>query len=64
VSAVRRVVLAQDEQDAPVVVGPVFTDESVDRLREEIEERGWTNLGTAVIYSAAQFRALAGSVTR
>lgn len=55
--ALRRMVLATDEQGSPRAIGPVYKDESVAKLRDEIEGAGWTNLGTAVCSSVSDFRA-------
>jgi hypothetical protein len=50
-----RVVLAEDQQGAPVVVGPVYTDKGVEELRALVESRpGWVVTGTARILSKAQ----------
>ena len=54
---VKRMVLASDDQSAPRAIGPVYTDESIDKIRDEIEEAGWTCLGEAVFSSVAAFRA-------
>ncbi len=32
-------------------------DDTVDRVRDQVEERGWTNLGTAYPLSKAAFEA-------
>lgn len=58
----KRMVLAYDEQGSPRAIGPVYKDESVEKLRDQVEEAGWTNLGTAVVMSMSDFRAEAKRV--
>lgn len=50
-----RLVLAEDDNDW-YAIGPVRNDDTVDRIRDMIEDRGDTNRGTVVLYSLAQFR--------
>jgi hypothetical protein len=50
-----RDVIATDDQGSTVVVGPVHTDQSLDKLRLEIDGYGWEVQGTARHLSAASF---------
>lgn len=53
----RRIVLAIDNEGAVVAIGPVATDESVEKIREQIEAAGWENYGVVRHSSVADFRA-------
>ena len=54
-TAGRRVVIAEDRDGAVVVIGPAYTDRSVQDLRELIgRQPGWTVTGTARQLSNAQ----------
>jgi hypothetical protein len=55
--SLKRMLIATDEQGAPRVIGPVFTDESADKVYAEIEAAGWVNLGVALFTSVTDFRA-------
>lgn len=55
--AIKRMVLATNLEGSPCAVGPVYTDESLDRLVGEVEDAGWTFCGTAVCTSVRDFRA-------
>jgi hypothetical protein len=45
-----------DDGNGPVAIGPVYKDESVERIRDEAEERGWTLLGQARPMSFREFK--------
>lgn len=49
-------VLARDNEDAFAAIGPVSEAESAERIRAQIDDRGWTYLGTAPVIAAAEFR--------
>lgn len=53
----KRLVLAIDDEGAVRGIGPVYTDESVNELRGEVEALGWENYGDVTLDSAAAFRA-------
>lgn len=53
----RVVVMALDEQGAAVAVGPVAREASIERIREQIEARGWTTYGEARRLSVAEWEA-------
>lgn len=53
----KRVVLAEDDQGEPVSIGPVYSDESADRLRLTVDGYGWTVRGVVPLLSVAQFAA-------
>jgi hypothetical protein len=55
--AFKRMLMTLDRQGSPRVIGPVRNDDLIDRLRDEIENAGWTNLGTAPFTSVSDFRA-------
>ncbi len=50
-----RVVVATDDQGNTVAIGPVHADQSLDKLRLEIDSYGWEVQGTARHLSAANF---------
>ncbi len=52
----KRMVLALDNEDGTVAIGPVGTDEAVEELRDMVEELGWTNYGVVPVQSATDFR--------
>ncbi len=49
-------VLARDAEDSFAAIGPVGTAEAAEQIRAQIEERGWSYLGTAPVIAAAEFR--------
>ncbi len=51
----RYLVLADDGHGA-VAIGPVSKEETVETIRGQAEERGWTLLGTAREMSYREFR--------
>ena len=53
-----RVVLATDDQGTSMTIGPVFTDQSLDKLRVKIDDYGWSVQGTARLISVARFAEL------
>lgn len=57
----KMIVLAENDDAGWYAVGPVYTDESEAKLRDEIENgRGDTVRGTIRLLSASEFRAEAG----
>jgi hypothetical protein len=43
--SLKRMILAVDVEGSPRAIGPVYRDESIDKIRNEIEDAGWTALG-------------------
>ena len=56
----KRVVVALDEKFAAHAIGPVYTDEAVEKLRTQVAERGWRVGDVITLQSAAEFRAARG----
>lgn len=55
-----RVVLAADDAGRQLAVGPVYTEASLERLRQEVDEYGWTVVATVPHYSRADFTCARG----
>jgi hypothetical protein len=49
-------VLARDGEDSFAAIGPVSAPEAAEQIRRQVEDRGWTYLGTAPVIAAAEFR--------
>jgi hypothetical protein len=49
-------VLARDAEGSYAAIGPVFAPEAAEQIRRQIEDRGWSYLGTAPLIAAAEFR--------
>jgi hypothetical protein len=54
------VILAEDDQGNGLSIGPVYTERSLEQLRREITEYGWTVTGTCLHYSRADFTCARG----
>ena len=54
-SATWRLVLAETSEGETLAIGPVYKDESVEDLRDLVEEAGWVNRGTTRHLSRANF---------
>ena len=50
-----RVVLAADDAGHQRAIGPVYTEASLERLRQEVDDYGWTVTATVPHYSRADF---------
>ena len=55
-----RVALAEDDQGNRLSIGPVYTERSLEQLRDEITGYGWTVTGTCPHYSRADFTGARG----
>jgi hypothetical protein len=49
-------VIARNSEGSLVTIGPVETDEAVEQITEQVEDRGWAIEGTAAVIAAAEFR--------
>ncbi len=49
------VILAEDDAGTRLVIGPVYTGQSVDRLRREVDDYGWTVVATLPYCTRADF---------
>ncbi len=54
------VVLVTDDAGKQLAIGPVYTEASLERLRREVDEYGWTVTGTCPHYSRADFTCARG----
>jgi hypothetical protein len=52
----RVMVMALDDEGGAVAIGPVVKDESIEKIREQIESRGWTCYGQPRVMSAAEWK--------
>lgn len=52
----KRAVLGLDREGNVRAIGPVYTDDAVEKLRDEIDEAGWENHGVVTLDSASAFR--------
>ncbi|MHB1593878.1 MAG: hypothetical protein ACYCO9_06380 [Streptosporangiaceae bacterium] len=52
------IVLADDDQGGKLAIGPVYSEESADRLRQSIDDCGWTVRRTVPLLSVAAFAGL------
>lgn len=55
-----RVVLAQDGAGGQLATGPVYTEASLERLRQEVSDYGWTVAATVPHCSRADFTCARG----
>jgi hypothetical protein len=55
-----RVVLVADDAGNQLAIGPVYTEASLERLRQEVDEYGWTVVATVPHYSRADFTSARG----
>jgi hypothetical protein len=55
-----RVVLVADDAGRQLAIGPVYTEASLERLRREVNEYGWTVTATVPHYSRADFTCARG----
>jgi hypothetical protein len=55
-----RVVLVTDDAGNQPAIGPVYTEQPLDRLCREVDEYGWTVAGTCPHYSRADFTCARG----
>jgi hypothetical protein len=55
-----RVVLAEDDAGNQLAIGPVYTEASLERLRREVDDYGWTVVATVPHYSRADFTSARG----
>ena len=55
-----RVLLVTDDAGNQLAIGPVYTEQSLDRLCREVDEHGWTVAGTCPHYSRADFTCARG----
>lgn len=53
---IKRVVLGIDDEGNVRGIGPVYTDESVEGLRDEVEDAGWKIHGVVTLDSLSAFR--------
>jgi hypothetical protein len=53
-------ILTEDDGGNRIVIGPVYTGQSVDRLRREIDGYGWTVVATLPYCTRADFTWLRG----
>jgi hypothetical protein len=49
-------VLARDAEQSFAAIGPVSEPEAAEQIRKQLEDRGWSYLGTAPVIAAAEFR--------
>ncbi len=55
-----RVVLVTDDAGNQLAIGPVYTEASLERLRQEVGDYGWTVAATVPHYSRADFTCARG----
>jgi hypothetical protein len=55
-----RVVLVTDDAGNQLAIGPVYTEASLERLRQEVSDYGWTARPTVLHYSRADFTCARG----
>ena len=55
-----RVVLVTDDAGNQLAIGPVYTEASLERLRQEVSDYGWTAGPTVPHYSRADFTCARG----
>jgi hypothetical protein len=55
-----RVVLAQDDAGGQLAIGPACAEASLERLRHEVSDYGWTVAATVPHYSRADFTCARG----
>ena len=54
----KRMVIATDAEGSLRAIGPVYNDDSVEKICNEIEDAGWTPLPQAALFtSVTDFRA-------
>lgn len=54
---IKRAVLGIDDEGNVRAIGPVYTDDAVDALRDEVEDAGWEIHGVVTLDSLSAFRA-------
>jgi len=55
-----RLVLVADDAGNQLAIGPVYTEASLERLRQEVGDHGWTVTATVPHYSRADFTSARG----
>lgn len=55
-----RLVLVADDAGNQLAIGPVYTEASLERLRQEVGDYGWTVTATVPHYSRADFTSARG----
>ncbi len=55
-----RVVLVTDDAGNQLAIGPVYTEASLERLRQEVSDYGWTAEATVPHSSRADFTSARG----
>ena len=53
-------VLVQDDEGSQLTIGPVYTEASLERLRSEVSDYGWTVAATVPHCSRADFTCARG----